>query len=108
MGLEHNMTEILSVGRNAFVKAEADQSVLLVDAANYYRTLYRAIEQAQDYVVLCGWQFDSGVPLLRGKDAENATRPVTLLKFLTHLCEERPNLRIYLLAWDFSMVYALE
>ena len=102
------MKPIVQVPRNVFATAQADQSALLIDACVYYQTVYRALEQAQHYAVLSGWQFDSGVPLLRGKDAERATRPVTLLKFLHALCEERPELTIYVLAWDFSVAYLSE
>lgn len=102
------MKPIVEVPRNAFAVAEADQSALLIDACVYYQTVYRTLEQARHYAVLSGWQFDSGVPLLRGQDAEKATRPVTLLKFLHALCEERPELTIYILAWDFSVAYMSE
>lgn len=102
------MKPIVELPRNAFATAKADQSALLIDACVYYQTVYRALEQAQHYAVLSGWQFDSGVPLLRGEDAKRATRPVTLLKFLHALCEERPALTIYILAWDFSVAYLSE
>ena len=102
------MKSIVEQPRNVFASADAEQSRLLIDARDYYCAVYRALEQAQHYAVLSGWQFDSGVALLRGPDAELATRPVTLLKFLSALCEERPGLTIYLLAWDFSVVYAQE
>jgi phospholipase D1/2 len=100
------MKRVLEVGRNAFAKTEAAQSGLLIDARNYYSTLYRALEQAERYAIVSGWQFESGLRLLRGKDAQAVERPVKLLEFLTDLCEQRPNLNIYLLAWDFSVVYA--
>jgi len=102
------MKPILDLPRNAFAMAPAEQSALLIDACSYYRTVYRALEQAQNYAVLSGWQFDSGVPLLRGEDAVRAAHPVTLLKFLHALCEERPKLSIYVLAWDFSFAYLSE
>ena len=102
------MKPILDLPRNAFAFAQAEQSALLIDACIYYRTVYHALESAQDYAVLCGWQFDSGVPMLRGDDAAQAKHPVTLLKFLHALCEARPELRIYLLAWDFSFAYLSE
>jgi phospholipase D1/2 len=100
------MKRILDIGRNAFVTADAAQSGLLIDARDYYRTLYRALEQAEEYAIITGWQFESGIRLLRGQDADHATRPVKLLEFLSALCAERPKLRIYVLAWDFSVVYA--
>ena len=100
------MKPVLRVGRNALVRAEAQQSALLIDARDYYRTLYRALEQAQSYAIVSGWQFESGIPLLRGEDAEHTAHPVKFLEFLQALCDERPGLTIYLLAWDFSVVYA--
>ncbi len=100
------MTPLVSVPRSAFVQAEVRQSGLLIDARNYYRTLYHALESAQDFVLITGWQFESGVKLLRGRDAESARHPVPLLEFLVALCNERPNLHVFILAWDFSLVYA--
>ena len=100
------MTAIVSVPSNAFVSATVEQSGLLIDARDYYRTLYHALERAQRQVLISGWQFESGIRLLRGRDAEQATRPVKLLDFLSALCDERPELEIYILAWDYSLVYA--
>ena len=100
------MTRIVNIPENAFVSGAVEQSGLLIDARDYYRTLYRALEQAQRYVVISGWQFESGIRLLRGHDAERATRPVKLLEFLSALCDERPELEVYVLAWDYSVVYA--
>lgn len=100
------MTGIVSIPANAFVSAGVEQSGILIDACDYYRTLYRALEQAQRYIAISGWQFESGIRLLRGEDAEQATRPVKLLDFLSALCDERPELEVYILAWDYSPVYA--
>lgn len=102
------MKPILELGRNAFARADAEHSSLLVDGRNYYRTLYRSLEQAEQCVVFSGWQFDTAVSLLRGSDAEQARFPVKFLELLRALCEARPELHIYLLAWDFSLVYASE
>ncbi len=102
------MKQILEVGRNAFVRADADQSGLLIDARDYYLTLYRALEHAEHYALLTGWQFESGVTLVRGEDAKKSKHPVKLLEFLGALCTEKPDLTIYILAWDFSLVYARE
>jgi phosphatidylserine/phosphatidylglycerophosphate/cardiolipin synthase-like enzyme len=95
-------------GRHYYRRAGVEQSAVLVDARSYYRAFYRAALQAERYLVVAGWQFDSEVALLRGPDAENAPLPVRFLPFLSALCGRRPELRIYLLAWDFSLVYALE
>jgi phospholipase D1/2 len=102
------MSSVLRVPHNAFVQAEVTESALLIDARTYYCTVYRALEQAQSYVVVSGWQFDSGVKLLRGEDAAAALRPVKFLDYLAALCAERPKLTVYVLAWDFSLVYATQ
>jgi len=81
---------------------------VLVDARDYYRALCKTLLAAKRYVLIAGWQFDSKVRLLRGLDAARAAHPVELLPFLEHLCERRPHLSIYLLAWDYSAVFALE
>ena len=79
-----------------------------MDACDYYRALYQAMGTAQRYVLLAGWQFDSDVRLLRGEDARGAPWPVELLPFLSALCRERPELHVYVLAWDYSVLYTLE
>ena len=98
---------IVEPGRNAWREVRADDSGVLVDAADYYHAVYWAARRAQRYVLMSGWQFDSGVPLLRGDDAPPGAE-VRLLKFLDGLCRQRPDLQIRLLAWDFHLVFAGE
>jgi phospholipase D1/2 len=99
---------ILDPGRHVWRTRPVDEFGLLVDANDYYREFYRAALRARRYILLSGWQFDSDVELLRGPEAEEAQAPVQLLKFLDHLCHATPDLRIYILAWDFHMVFAIE
>jgi phospholipase D1/2 len=99
---------IIASGRNASRLAPITQAGVLVDACDYYRAFYRAMSKARRYVLLAGWQFDSDVRLLRGEDARGAPWPVELLPFLSALCRERPELRVHVLAWDYSVVYSLE
>ncbi len=87
---------------------ESPRSGLLIDGRDYYRAVYDACLQAKRTILLLGWQFDTLVELLRGDDAEGATHPIRLLPFLTSLCEERPELRIYILTWASSPVFVLE
>jgi phospholipase D1/2 len=89
------MTSIIEVGRNAWRRLHSDDSGVLVDAADYYHAVYWAVSRAQSYVLMSGWQFDSGVPLLRGADVPPGT-DVRFLKFLDGLCRRRPELRVYL------------
>jgi phosphatidylserine/phosphatidylglycerophosphate/cardiolipin synthase-like enzyme len=102
------MSVALVKGKHFFTTAAVEKSAAIVDARAYYKAFYRAATRAQSYILLAGWQFDTEVSLLRGRDARNAEGPVTFLPFLEWLCQRRPGLRIYILAWDFSFVYALE
>lgn len=102
------MARILDPSVHAFRVEPVDEFGLLVDADDYFREFYRAASRAEHTILLSGWQFDSDVELLRGPEAAHLGTPHTLLKFLNHLCQQKPALRIWILAWDFSMVFAAE
>ncbi len=85
-----------------------DQIELLVDAEIYYASFYRAALEAKRHVYLAGWQFDSLARLLRPAANETLAHPIELLPFLDHLCERTPGLEVFILAWDYSLFYALE
>jgi phospholipase D1/2 len=107
MANDNGARGILNLGRNAWKIGEPKQAGVLIDAAAYYSAFYQAALQAKKTIVLSGWQFDRGVPLLRGADAPPGAE-VRLLKFLNGLCEQNAELEIYILAWDFHVVFALE
>jgi phospholipase D1/2 len=107
MGHGSGAKSILELGRNAWKTSNPEAAGVLVDAAAYYCAFYEAARLAKKTIVLSGWQFDSGVPLLRGDDAPPGAE-VRLLKFLNQLCEQKPELEVYILAWDFHVVFSLE
>ncbi|HMJ11679.1 MAG TPA: phospholipase, partial [Polyangiaceae bacterium] len=98
---------ILKAGKNCWQVSEHGRAGVLVDARDYYRAFYRAAASARQRILLSGWQFDSSVPLLRGEDANGKTN-LELLPFLKSLVAKNPELSIWMLAWDYSLVYALE
>ncbi|MGA1843884.1 MAG: phospholipase D-like domain-containing protein [bacterium] len=102
------MEKILAPGRNCWGNFQVRDSGLLIDGRNYYRAFYHAARQAQRYILIAGWQFDSDVRLLRGADAAEAGGDVRLLPFLKGLCRGNPDLAIYILAWDFSMLFSIK
>jgi phospholipase D1/2 len=102
------MTSILRPGRNCERVEPAHAAGVLIDARDYYLAFYEALLSAQRTVLIAGWQFDSGVPLIRGEDAKGLQAPSELLPLLEHAIKARPELRIYVLAWDFSVVFAKE
>jgi phosphatidylserine/phosphatidylglycerophosphate/cardiolipin synthase-like enzyme len=101
------MRSILS-DQSLYWQGPASRSAVIVDACAYYAAFYRAASLAQRHIVIAGWQFDSSVKLVRGQAAREARYPVEFLPFLDALCAERPELRVYVLAWDYSLIYSLE
>lgn len=81
-----------------------------MDARDYYLAFYEAARRAERSILLLGWQFDSDVQLLRGDDvARGATGDAyELMSLLDGLCRERPELEVRILAWDHSVIFALE
>lgn len=102
------MQRIVQPTRNAWCEPEVECAGILVDGDDYYRAFYEAGQRAERYLLLAGWQFDTDACLLRGEEAEAAPLPVTLLAYLDALCQRNSELRIYVLAWDFHAVFALE
>jgi phospholipase D1/2 len=99
--------QIIELGHNAWRQVVASDSGVVIDAADYYRDFYESAHAARHYLLMSGWQFDSGVELLRGED-KPPDAEVRFLPFLNGLCESNPDLHVYILAWDFHVVLALE
>jgi phosphatidylserine/phosphatidylglycerophosphate/cardiolipin synthase-like enzyme len=97
---------IFTPERNVWRQARAEDSGVIVDAAEYYEVFYRAAERAKRYIIISGWQFDRGVKLLRGEAARG--KEPRLVRFLNGLCHRSQSLEIFILAWDFNVVFALE
>ncbi|RQS28900.1 hypothetical protein DIE03_17620 [Burkholderia sp. Bp8992] len=97
---------LLERGRNCDAIRHADRFTMLVDGDAYFSTLRAALLRARHTVFIVGWDVDSRMRLARG--GPDDTLPDTLAAFLHALAEARHNLRIYVLAWDFAMIYALE
>lgn len=89
---------------------ERAKTALLIDGRDYYRAFYAAAMQAKKSILLLGWQFDSDVQLLRGDDVPEGMvqEDVQLLALLDRLCRDRSELQIRVLAWDYSVFFALE
>ena len=96
---------ILAEGRTCWRLARADGLSFLVDAADYFALARRAILAAREQVLIVGWDLDSRVVL--DPHAPPGT-PRSLREILIAAVERRPGLRIHVLLWDYSIVFALE
>jgi phospholipase D1/2 len=79
---------------------------LLIDGADYFGAVREAIARAQRTVFIVGWDVDSHMQLT--PQASDDGFGAALGDFLHELAAARKRLRIYILAWDFAMLYAFE
>ena len=99
--------DLFEPGRNSWRVAHADHAAVLIDAAAFFGAVRETLKRAQRDVFIIGWDLDSRTSLI-GEDYKPDGWPVALREFLTKLVQERPQLTVHLLAWDYAVLYALE
>ena len=97
---------ILVPGRNCWRVERARRLAFLVDAADYFAAARSAIAQARRSVFILGWDFDSRIALVPGGAGDGYPEP--LGEFLKEVVRRAPKLRMYVLSWDFAMLYAAD
>ncbi|WP_343210881.1 VTT domain-containing protein [Ancylobacter lacus] len=100
--------DALEPGRNVWKVARADRAAVLVDGAAYFAALRAALIKAEHSIHIVGWDLDSRTRLVGDSGRCEDDLPETLAAFLTELVKRRPTLRIRLLLWDYSLVFALQ
>jgi phospholipase D1/2 len=99
---------IFRPGRNAWRVARAERAAVLIDAAAYFGTLRKALLRARHCVYIIGWDVDSRTPLVGQSGEPEDDLPRELGPFLTALVERRPELKINILLWDYSLFFTSE
>jgi len=98
----------LQEGKTCWRIAPAQRAAVLIDGGAYYAALRAALASAEHSIFIVGWDIDSRTPLVGPTGEADDGRPRALGAFLTELVRERPELRIHLLLWDYSLIYALD
>ncbi len=100
------MDTIFTQGRNCCCLAHAHRAAFIIDGEDYFRAVRETMSQARRSIFIVGWDLHSEVRLVRnGKDD---ALPETLGPMLKDLTRKHRNLNIYILLWDFAMIYAME
>ena len=94
--------------RNAWRVERTERAAVLIDAAAYFGTLRKALLQARHSVYIIGWDVDSRTPLVGSSGEPDDGLPRELGPFLTALVERRPELKINILLWDYSLFFTSE
>jgi phosphatidylserine/phosphatidylglycerophosphate/cardiolipin synthase-like enzyme/uncharacterized membrane protein YdjX (TVP38/TMEM64 family) len=88
--------------------ATTRRAAVLIDAATYFGALRESLLLARRRVFLVGWDVDSRMRLVGPSGKADDGYPEELGPFLVELVTRRPELRINIVLWDYSMLYALE
>jgi len=97
---------ILREGRNCWRIAAAKRAAFLIDGADYFEALAEAARQARHAIYIAAWDIDSRTDLLRRPPV--ARSDSRLGDLLNALVKQSSDLKVYILAWDFPMLYARE
>lgn len=96
---------MLCPGKNCWCVDRASRCSVIVDGAAYFAAFAEACRNAKREIFIVGWDFDRRTRLHSDGVAD---LPDELGAFLKALVNQRKELRVRLLSWDFNMVYAAE
>ncbi len=102
-----NLSPLLVPGRNCWRREQIEKAAFLIDGQAYFQAFRDVALQAKHSIIIVGWDLDTKIDLVRG-DGESSEFPTKLGEFLTALLRRKRKLRVYVLNWDFAMIYALE
>jgi phosphatidylserine/phosphatidylglycerophosphate/cardiolipin synthase-like enzyme/uncharacterized membrane protein YdjX (TVP38/TMEM64 family) len=100
--------DILEPGHNVWRIEQARRATVLVDGAAFFEAVRGACLKAQRSILIVGWDIDSRTRLVGGDGRPADGHAVEFAQFLAELVAARPELRIHLLLWDYSLLYAGE
>jgi phosphatidylserine/phosphatidylglycerophosphate/cardiolipin synthase-like enzyme/uncharacterized membrane protein YdjX (TVP38/TMEM64 family) len=98
---------VLIPHRNVWRIERAERAAFLADAT-YFSALRESLIKAQSTVFILGWDLDGRTRLVGESGSADDGYPEIFADFLNALVTERPQLKIYLLVWDYSLLYAAE
>src|SRR5918995_1679525 len=96
---------IVQPGRNCWRIDRASAFYCIQDAAEYFRLVRQALLNARKTVFSLGWDITAAVDLDPGGPPTDA--PTRLDKLLAYVARRRPELRCYILTWDYGALYTL-
>jgi phospholipase D1/2 len=101
--IEHKA--VLQVGRNCWRQEKSQRVAIAIDGEDYYRAVREAILAARQSVFILGWDIHSRLKLVR--NAKQDSFPVELGALLDFVAKKNA-VDVYVLSWDFAMIYLIE
>jgi phosphatidylserine/phosphatidylglycerophosphate/cardiolipin synthase-like enzyme/uncharacterized membrane protein YdjX (TVP38/TMEM64 family) len=102
---ESSPPAIIRLGENCWRCENASRIAFAVDGEAYFRAVREALLQATKTVFILGWDIHSELLLVR--DAKRDDYPRELGPLLDYIARDR-GVEVYVLSWDFAMIYLLE
>ena len=108
---------ILVPGRTCWKTVRARHVAMIQDAGPAFAAIASALEEARRSIFILGWDLDSRTPLRPelppGKDGAGGPSrgPLpgdALLALLCRCLERQPALEVFILVWDYAVIYAFE
>ncbi|WP_336986672.1 phospholipase D-like domain-containing protein [Altererythrobacter aquiaggeris] len=97
-----------SVAPGVWRFARASRATVIVDAANYFDSMQKAMLKAQQRILLIGWDFDTRIHLTEGRrwyqKGRSEQPPIRLGSFVLWLNRHRKDLDIKILKWSYGLV----
>jgi phosphatidylserine/phosphatidylglycerophosphate/cardiolipin synthase-like enzyme/uncharacterized membrane protein YdjX (TVP38/TMEM64 family) len=97
---------IVEAGHNCWRIERASHFYCIQDAADYFRLVRQALLHARESVFILGWDITAHTDL--DPTCEHADGPSRLDRLLAFIARRRPQLRCYILTWDYGALYTLE
>jgi len=99
-------SKLFDENSNCWRTPQARRFGWLVDGEAYFAALRDAFSRAEREILIVGWDIDSRTQLIR--NPEHPDYPSPLAETLEALVSDKPELRVHVLSWDFSLIYMLE
>ena len=96
-----------TTGDNCWRLSKADRCRFLLSGREYYNTLRAAMIHARTSIYILAWDLSERIRMIRDEDDMDGL-PETTGDFIFALLDRNPDLDIYILLWDYSVVYIAE
>lgn len=97
----------LKEGQNCWRHSQIREGGFILSGQDYFRAFRQALLQAERYVYILAWDISESIKLVRNEGYDDGY-PLKLNEFIFSVLDERAELEIYILLWDYSMVYLAE
>lgn len=97
----------LKEGKNCWRRSQIDKGGFILSGQDYFLAFRQALLQAERSVYILAWDIKESIDLVREEGYDDGF-PLPLGEFIFALLDARPELEIYILLWDYSMLYIVE